>query len=54
MTSEEFIKKDGLKIKVDIENKFFFISMKIWGYVITVAGLFFLIYGLFLTLTSGN
>ena len=54
LTSEEFIKKDGLKIKVDIENKFFFISMKIWGYVITVAGLFFLIYGLFLTLTSGN
>ncbi len=50
LTSEEFIKKDGQKIKVDIENKFFFIPMKIWGYLFLTAGLFFLINGLFVTI----
>jgi hypothetical protein len=52
LTSEEYIKKDGQKIKVNIENKFFFISMKIWGYIITGVGLFFLLYGLFLSIIT--
>jgi hypothetical protein len=52
LTSEEYIKKDGKKILVDIENKFFFISMKIWGYIIIGAGIVFLLYGIFSILTS--
>ncbi len=50
LTSEEFIKKDGQKIKVDIKNTFFFISMKLWGYIFLAAGLLFFINGLFVTL----
>ncbi len=50
LTSEEYFKKDGKKIKVDVENKFFFISMKIWGYIINGAGLLFLIIGLIETI----
>ena len=46
LTSEDFVKKNGQKIKVDIENRFFFIPMKIWGYMLTGAGLFFLVYGI--------
>jgi hypothetical protein len=44
-TSEEYIKKDGVKIKVNIENTFFFIPMKIWGYIFIGAGLLFLLLG---------
>lgn len=50
LTSEEFIKKDGRKIKVDVENKFFFIPMKIWGYIFLGLGLLFLINALTTTL----
>ncbi len=50
LTSEEYIKKEGQKIKIEIKNSFFFISMKIWGYIFLVAGLFFLINGLWITL----
>jgi hypothetical protein len=50
LTSEEFVKKDGQKIKVDFENKFFFIQMKVWGYIFLAAGLVFLINGLIVTI----
>ncbi|MBN2349783.1 MAG: hypothetical protein JXJ22_13130 [Bacteroidales bacterium] len=45
-TGEEYIKKDGKKVKINLENEFFGISMKIWGYMFLGGGVLSLILGI--------
>ena len=46
LTSEDYVKKDGKKVKVKMENEFFGIPMKIWGYIKFIAGTVVLILGI--------
>lgn len=46
LTGEEYYKKDGEKIKLDIDNRFFFIPMKKFGLVLLVIGALTLISGI--------
>jgi len=46
LTREDFVKRDGVKIKVDIENSLFFISMKTWAYIFMGVGILFLLLAL--------
>ncbi len=44
LTCEDFVEVDGVKHKVDIDNSFFFIKMKIWALILSVFGFLMLIY----------
>lgn len=46
LTGEEYIKKDGRKIKVEIDNRFFFIPMKTFGIILLIIGSLTIIYGI--------
>lgn len=43
---ENFIKINGLKEKIEINNHFFYISMKMWSYIMLVGGILLFIVGI--------
>lgn len=45
--SKDFIKKDGKKLKIDLDNSFFFIKMKIIGYILVLFGAIVFCYGFY-------
>lgn len=46
LTCEDFVEVEGKRHKVDIDNRFFFIKMKIWAYVLSGFGILILISGI--------
>lgn len=44
--SEDFIKINGSKEKIEINNHFFYISMKMWSYIMLVVGILLFIVGI--------
>ena len=51
--SEDYIKNEkGIKIKVEIDNSFYFIKMKWWSYIFIISGFLVLAYGAFKMLSK--
>ncbi|SEL17045.1 hypothetical protein SAMN04487910_1923 [Aquimarina amphilecti] len=52
LTSEDYIIVDGEKEKIHMNNHFFYISMKLWSYIILVLGILTLISGIVETINT--
>jgi len=52
LTSEDYIIVDGEKEKIYMNNHFFYISMKLWSYIILVLGILTLISGIVETINT--
>lgn len=50
--SKDFIKKDGKKVEIDLDHSFFFIKMKILGYILCFLGVIVVCYGLYDTIIN--
>jgi hypothetical protein len=47
LTGRDFIRKDGIKTKIDLDNRFFFIKMEPFGYFLLILGGTLIVLGIY-------
>ena len=50
--AKDYIKKDGKRVEIDLDNRFFFIKMENVGVLFTILGIMVLGYGVYATFIS--